>query len=100
MFPEPSIWPFLTAIATTVLFIWSIFTPWGVVYGAVPVFVDDGRLVLAEERRTKAARSCGRFAHRTLPRPNEAPAPEARYERSRARSTSARCRPARSARAA
>ena len=48
-FPEPSIWPFLTAIATTVLFIWSIFTPWGVVYGAVPVFVDDGRLVLAEE---------------------------------------------------
>ena len=73
-FPEPSIWPFLTAIATTVLFIWSIFTPWGVVYGAVPVFVDDGRLVLAEERRTKAARSPGRFAHRTLPRPDEAPA--------------------------
>ena len=28
-----------TAIATTVLFIWSIFTPWGVVYGALPVFV-------------------------------------------------------------
>ena len=50
-FPEPSIWPLLTAIATTVLFIWSIFTPWGVVYGALPVFVDDGRLVLAEERR-------------------------------------------------
>ena len=39
MFPKPSIWPFLTAIATTVLFIWSIFTPWGVVYGAIPVFV-------------------------------------------------------------
>ena len=39
VFPRPSIWPFLTAIATTILFIWSIFTPWGVVYGAVPVFV-------------------------------------------------------------
>ena len=38
-FPGPSIWPFLTAIATTVLFIWSIFTPWGVVYGSLPVFV-------------------------------------------------------------
>ena len=35
---------------------------------------DDGRLVLAEESPTKAARSPGRFAHRTLPRPNEAPA--------------------------
>ena len=39
VFPRPSIWPFLTAVATTVLFIWSIFTPWGVVYGAVPVFI-------------------------------------------------------------
>jgi cytochrome c oxidase subunit 1 len=37
--PQPSTWPFLTAIATTVLFIWSIYTPWGVVYGAVPVFI-------------------------------------------------------------
>ena len=36
LFPDPSIWPFLTAIASTGLFIWSIFTPWGVVYGAVP----------------------------------------------------------------
>jgi cytochrome c oxidase subunit 1 len=38
-FPEPSPWPFWAAVATTVLFIWSIFTPWGVVYGAVPVFI-------------------------------------------------------------
>ena len=38
-FPGPSIWPFLTAIATSVLFVWSIFTPWGVVYGAGPLFV-------------------------------------------------------------
>jgi heme/copper-type cytochrome/quinol oxidase subunit 1 len=31
------IWPFLSAVATTVLFIASIFTPWAVVWGAVPV---------------------------------------------------------------
>jgi cytochrome c oxidase subunit 1 len=38
-FPGPSIWPLLTALATTVLFVWSIFTPWGVVYGALPLFI-------------------------------------------------------------
>ena len=37
--PAPSIWPLLTAIAVTILFIGSIFTPWAVVWGAVPVFV-------------------------------------------------------------
>jgi hypothetical protein len=36
--PNPSIWPFLTAVATTGLFIGSIFTPWAVPIGAVPVF--------------------------------------------------------------
>jgi cytochrome c oxidase subunit 1 len=35
--PEPSAWPFLTAVATTILFIGSIYTPWAVVWGAVPV---------------------------------------------------------------
>jgi cytochrome c oxidase subunit I+III len=35
--PKPSIWPFLTAIATSILFIGSIFTPWAVVWGAIPV---------------------------------------------------------------
>jgi cytochrome c oxidase subunit 1 len=38
-FPGPSIWPLLAAIATTILFVWSIFSPWGVVWGAIPVFV-------------------------------------------------------------
>jgi hypothetical protein len=38
-FPPNSIWPLWTAIATTILFIGSIFTPWAVVYGAIPVFV-------------------------------------------------------------
>jgi hypothetical protein len=73
LFPEPSIWPLLTAIATTVLFVWSIFTPWAVVYSALPLFVtmvgwfwpkspDEGGTQLWP------------FAHRTLPRPDEAPA--------------------------
>jgi cytochrome c oxidase subunit I+III len=31
--PEPSIWPLLTAIAVTIFFIGSIFTPWAVVWG-------------------------------------------------------------------
>jgi cytochrome c oxidase subunit 1 len=37
--PEPSYWPFLTAVTTGVMFIWSIFTPWGVVWGSVPIAV-------------------------------------------------------------
>ncbi|MDR5171126.1 cytochrome c oxidase subunit I [Methylobacillus flagellatus] len=36
-FPEPSYWPFLCALATTGLFIGSIFTPWAVVWGSLPV---------------------------------------------------------------
>ena len=36
-FPKPSPWPFLSAVATTVLFIGSIFTPWAMVWGAIPV---------------------------------------------------------------
>jgi cytochrome c oxidase subunit I+III len=35
----PSIWPLFTSVAVTGLFIGSIFTPWAVVYGSVPVFV-------------------------------------------------------------
>ncbi|WP_321875335.1 cytochrome c oxidase subunit I [Burkholderia cenocepacia] len=37
LFPGPSLWPFASAVATTILFIGSIFTPWAVVWGAVPV---------------------------------------------------------------
>jgi len=37
--PEPSYWPFLTAIAVSVFFITSIFSPWAVVWGAIPVFI-------------------------------------------------------------
>jgi cytochrome c oxidase subunit 1 len=37
--PSSSIWPFLSAVATTVLFVGSIFTPWAVVWGSVPVAI-------------------------------------------------------------
>jgi cytochrome c oxidase subunit I+III len=39
IFPGASIWPLLSAIAVTALFIASIFTPWGIVYGAIPVAI-------------------------------------------------------------
>jgi cytochrome c oxidase subunit 1 len=35
--PRNSIWPFWTAIATTVMLVWSIFSPWAVVWGSIPV---------------------------------------------------------------
>ncbi|MCU1287089.1 MAG: ctaD [Acidobacteriales bacterium] len=38
-FPDASIWPFLAALATTALFIGSIFTPWAVPIGAIPVAI-------------------------------------------------------------
>jgi heme/copper-type cytochrome/quinol oxidase subunit 1 len=39
VFPEATIWPFLSAVATTVLFVASIFTPWAVVWGSIPVAI-------------------------------------------------------------
>ena len=35
--PEPSVWPFWSAVAVTALFIGSVFTPWAVVWFAIPV---------------------------------------------------------------
>jgi cytochrome c oxidase subunit I+III len=37
LFPTPTAWPFIAAMATTVLFIGSIFTPWAVVWASIPV---------------------------------------------------------------
>jgi cytochrome c oxidase subunit I+III len=37
--PGASIWPFLTAITVSIAFIWSIFSPWGIAYGAIPVVI-------------------------------------------------------------
>jgi cytochrome c oxidase subunit I+III len=39
MSPTPTPWPFIAAIATTILFIGSIFTPWAVVWGSVVVAI-------------------------------------------------------------
>jgi len=38
-FPSPTVWPLVTALATTALFICSVFTPWAVVWGSIPVAV-------------------------------------------------------------
>ena len=38
-FPKPSIWPFLAAVATSAMFVASIFTPWAIVYGAPPIAI-------------------------------------------------------------
>jgi cytochrome c oxidase subunit I+III len=73
-FPEPSIWPLLTAVATSAMFIWSIFTPWGAVYGSIPIF-----LTMIGWFWPKSPDEGGTqpwpIQHRTLPRPREAPAP-------------------------
>jgi cytochrome c oxidase subunit 1 len=36
---DPSYWPLVAALAVTAMFVGSIFTPWAVVWGAVPVGV-------------------------------------------------------------
>ena len=36
---EPSLWPFIATLATTTMFVCSIFSPWAVVIGAVPVAI-------------------------------------------------------------
>lgn len=37
--PQNSIWPLWAAIATTIMLIWSVFSPWAVVWGSIPVAV-------------------------------------------------------------
>jgi cytochrome c oxidase subunit 1 len=36
---EPSPWPFISAIAVTVMFVSSIFSPWAVVFGTIPIAI-------------------------------------------------------------
>jgi len=36
---EPTPWPLIAAAATTVMFVCSIFSPWAVVFGAVPATI-------------------------------------------------------------
>ena len=35
----PSLWPLLSALATSLMFVASIFTPWAVVWGSIPIAV-------------------------------------------------------------
>jgi cytochrome c oxidase subunit 1 len=37
--PRNSIWPLWAALTTTVMLIWSIFSPWAVVWGSIPVAI-------------------------------------------------------------
>jgi heme/copper-type cytochrome/quinol oxidase subunit 1 len=67
--PDPSVWPMLTAIASTALFIGSIFTPWAVVYGAVPVFITMTGWFWPKKPNESGTPLWPR--HRTLPTPAE-----------------------------
>jgi cytochrome c oxidase subunit I+III len=53
-FPEPSIWPFMGALATTLFFIGSIFTPWAIVWGSVPVGIALTAWFWPRRRENKA----------------------------------------------
>jgi hypothetical protein len=72
VFPEPSIWPLLTALATTGLFIGSIFTPWAVPIGAIPVFITMTGWFWPRKRGEQGTQAWP-IAHRSLPKANEEP---------------------------
>jgi hypothetical protein len=72
-FPEPTIWPFLAAVATTMLFVGSIFTPWAVLFGTVPLFVALTGWFWPKQAGETGTQSWP-IRHRTLPKPDEAPA--------------------------
>ena len=38
-FPTPTLWPLIAAIATTVMFVSSIFTPWAVIWGTIQIAI-------------------------------------------------------------
>jgi cytochrome c oxidase subunit 1 len=37
--PAPSIWPLLAALATTVMFIGTVFSPWALIWGSIPITI-------------------------------------------------------------
>ena len=37
--PYPSLWPFIASIAVAIMFVTSIFSPWAVVFGTVPIAI-------------------------------------------------------------
>jgi cytochrome c oxidase subunit 1 len=71
VFPEPSIWPLLTAISTSLMFLGSIFTSWAVVYGSIPIFIT--MVGWFWPKATDEGGTQPWPSRRTLPLPNEAP---------------------------
>jgi cytochrome c oxidase subunit 1 len=71
-FPQPSPWPFWTAMATTAMFIGSIFNPWAVVYGAIPMFVTM-TLWFWPKHPGETGTQLWPIHHRTLPNVHEGP---------------------------
>jgi cytochrome c oxidase subunit I len=37
--PTNSIWPLIAAVATSIMLIWSMFSPWAVVWGSIPIAI-------------------------------------------------------------
>jgi cytochrome c oxidase subunit 1 len=56
--PNATIWPLWTALAVTLLFIGSIFTPWALIWGAVPVAIAVIGWFWPGERETRIANEC------------------------------------------
>jgi cytochrome c oxidase subunit 1 len=71
VFPEPSIWPLLSALAISGMFIGSIFTPWAVVIGAVPSFIALTGWFWPKEAGESGTQLWP--TKRTLPMPDEGP---------------------------
>ena len=72
VFPDPSIWPLATAIATSAMFAGSIFTSWAVVYGSIPMFIAMIGWFWPKSPDEGGTQPWP-IEHRTLPLPNEAP---------------------------
>ncbi len=60
VFPDSSPWPFISALATTLLFIASIFTPWAIVWCSVPVAAALIAWFWPTERATARSRALER----------------------------------------
>ena len=58
--PGPSLWPFLAALATSALFIWSIFQAQGVVWGSIPLFITLIGWFWPTTTKERLARGVGR----------------------------------------
>jgi len=71
-FPDPSKWPLLTALATSALFVGSIFTPRAVVTGALPLFVTMTGWFWPKKKGETGTQQWP-IEHRTLPMPSEPP---------------------------